>query len=129
MSGKTNRPFFRDLREADLRTYYGMTLRPNVFLSLHPDYVLTHYMEPAAADRTRVVCHWLFDTSTIARPDFDPSDAVQFWDRVNRQDWEICELCQYGVTSRSYRDGGIYAPLERHIREFNDWVLARLDAH
>ena len=25
------------------------------------------------------------------RPDFDPDDAVAFWDLTNRQDWHVCE--------------------------------------
>ena len=126
VTGKRSRPIFPGLPEADHRTYYGMTLRPNVFLSLHPDYVLTHIMEPLAADRTRITCHWLFQAEVMQQPNFDPMDAVEFWDTVNRQDWEICEITQLGVRSRSYRDGGLYAPLEQHIRAFNDWVLTTL---
>ena len=46
------------------------------------------------------------------RPDFDPSDAADLWDLVNRQDWAICESVQRGMSSRGYRrrlvraDGG-----------------------
>ena len=126
VSGKTNRPPFRDLPESDRRRYYGMALPPNMLLSLHPDYALVHTMWPLAADRTRIVCDWLFEPSTMARPDFDPQDAVAFWDLVNRQDWDICAITQQGMRSRVYRDGGFYAPLEHHIRAFNDYVLAKL---
>jgi glycine betaine catabolism A len=68
----------------------------------------------------------LFSPEAIAHPDFEPRGAVDFWDLVNRQDWEICELTQLGVRSKSYRNGGMYAPFERHIRAFNDYVLAKL---
>jgi Rieske 2Fe-2S family protein len=101
-------------------------LKPNVFLNLHPDYVVIHRMRPLGADRTRIVCEWLFDREVVAAADFDPSDAVDFWDLVNRQDWEVCELAQQGTTSAAFRDGGIYAPVERHIRRFNDFVLEQL---
>ena len=30
---------------------------------------------------------------------FDPSDAVEFWDLTNRQDWHVCELQQRGTRS------------------------------
>lgn len=125
-TGKTNRPHFPDLREEDLHRYYGNVVRPNVFFSLHPDYALIHYMDVVAANRTIVHCDWLFEPSTIAVPGFDPSDAVGMWDLVNRQDWEICEMTQLGVTSRVYREGGCFAPQEYHIRDFNDYVLAKL---
>jgi glycine betaine catabolism A len=126
VTGKTNRPSFKGLGEKDQHIYYGMTLRPNVFLNLHPDYAVVHRMVPLGPDRTHITCDWLFEPETMERQDFDPSDAVQFWDLVNRQDWDICQITQEGVTSKLYRDGGIYAPLEAHIRVFNDWVLDQL---
>jgi Rieske 2Fe-2S family protein len=125
-TGKTSRSPFRDLMPEDLHAYYGDVLKPNVFLNLHPDYVVVHVLSPLAPDRTRIICDWLFDPAVAAAPDFDPSDAVDFWDLVNRQDWEVCELAQQGMTSRGYTAGGFYAEDERHIRRFNDWVLEML---
>ena len=83
------------------RVYY-YTIFPSLLLSLHPDYVMAHYVRPVSADRTRVVCEWLFDPSTMSRADFDPGDAVEFWDMTNRQDWAVNELTHYGVGSRAY---------------------------
>ena len=45
------------------------------------------------------------------RRHFDPADVVDFWDVVNRQDWQICESVQDGMTSRGFR-GGFYSPME-----------------
>jgi len=126
MTGTTRRPPLPGLASEDLRTYYGDVLRPNVFLNLQPDYVVIHRLRPEGPDRTRVTCDWLFDPAVMAGPDFDPSDAVDFWDLVNRQDWEVCELAQLGSSSLAFRDGGVYAPVERHIRRFNDYVLDHL---
>jgi len=125
-TGKRKRPPLRGIDPEDLDRYYGMTTNPNLFLSFHPDYVLTHILQPLAPDRTRVICDWLFDPEAMRRPDFDPSDAVETWDLVNRQDWEACEMTQLGMSSQVYADGGIYAPLEVHIRRFNDYVLDKL---
>ena len=120
------RPLLPGLHPEDDRTYYGMVLVPNLFVNLHPDYVLIHRLEPLGVGRTLVHCDWLFDPAVVAAPDFDPSDAVEFWDLVNRQDWAMCERCQLGAGSRVYADGDIFAPTEAHIRRFNDWVLAQL---
>ena len=38
-----------------------------------------------------IVNEFLFHPGEMAKPGFDPSDAVEFWDLVNRQDWAICE--------------------------------------
>ena len=52
--------------------------------------------------RARPDHRWSASSSSIPprwrRPDFDPSDAVEFWDLVNRQDWAICESVQRGMT-------------------------------
>lgn len=87
------------------RRVHYIGVLPNLLISLHPDYVMTHRMEPLGADRTFVECQWLFDPEAIARPDFDPAYAVDFWDLTNRQDWSACEGVQRGVTSRGYRPG------------------------
>ena len=42
-----------------LRDVVYVSLFPNLLLSLHPDYVMTHRLEPLAPDRTFVECEWL----------------------------------------------------------------------
>jgi Rieske 2Fe-2S family protein len=80
-------------------------LLPNLLVSLHPDYVMTHRIEPLAPGRTAVECQWLFAPEDLERPGFDPSFAVDFWDLTNRQDWAACESVQRGVSSRGFRQG------------------------
>jgi glycine betaine catabolism A len=80
-------------------------LLPNLLVSLHPDYVMTHRIDPLAPDRTAVECQWLFAPEAVAPWGFDPSYAVDFWDLTNRQDWAACEGVQRGVASRGYRPG------------------------
>jgi Rieske 2Fe-2S family protein len=88
-----------------LRQVAYLQVVPNLLLSLHPDYVMTHVLEPVGPGRTRVVCQWLFGADAVATPGFDPAYAVDFWDLTNRQDWAACEGVQRGVASRGYRPG------------------------
>ena len=62
----------------------------------------------------------------MAKPTFDPADAVAVLDLINRQDREVCELAQQSVTSRAYTNGCNYAPDEHHIRGFVEYVLEKL---
>jgi Rieske 2Fe-2S family protein len=126
VSGRAPAPPFPGLAPGHERHYYGMVVRPNVFLNLLPDHVIVHTLTPLSPDRSRVTCDWLFDRAVVGRPGFDPADTVEVFDRVNRQDWEVCEWVQAGVRSRAFADGGVYVPIERHIRGFNDFVLAQL---
>ena len=103
-------------------TYY--LVWPNVFLSIHPDYLLVHRLTPLSADRTRIDCQWLFEPSTIAREDFDPSDAIEFWDLTNRQDWHVCELQHRGTKSRSWVSGR-YSNVEPSVQAFDLMVVDR----
>ena len=61
----------------------------------------------------------------MAAPGFDPSDAVDFWDVINRQDWAICEQVQRGMGSRMHRFG-YYAPMEDQSLDIRRYVLERL---
>jgi hypothetical protein len=65
-----------------------------------------------------VRCEWHFDPDVMARPDFDPSDAVDFWDTTNRQDWQVCELQQKGTASTAYRPGR-YSLMEDMVHAFD----------
>ena len=77
--------------------YIGVV--PNMLVSLHPDYVMTHRLDPIAPGRTAVECQWLFAPEAVQDPGFDPSFAVDFWDLTNRQDWAACESVQRGLGS------------------------------
>ncbi len=73
---------------------------PNLLISAHPDYVMTHRLEPLAPDRTRIECDWYFPEGVA-----DPAYAVEFWDVTNREDWAACESVQRGVASPHFRPG------------------------
>ena len=82
-----------------------MALFPNALVSLHPDYVMLHTLWPREPGLTDVICEFFFEPATIDSPDFDPSDAVGFWNQVNGEDWHVCELAQKGAASRGYTAG------------------------
>ena len=92
-------------------------LFPNLLLSLHPDYVMTHRMVPLACDRTWIECSWFFPTAAWDRDGFDPNYAIEFWDLTNRQDWAACESVQRGLTSPHFRAGPL-APNEDAVHQW-----------
>ena len=114
----------RGMTPIDDRRIYYYLLWPTTFLSIHPDYLLVHRLEPAGPGHTRVVCQWLFEPETIAAPGFDPSDAIAFWDLTNRQDWHVCELQQRGTRSRSWT-AGRYSNQEPSVHAFDLMAVDR----
>jgi Rieske 2Fe-2S family protein len=115
------RPPLPGIGDENMRRVYYFVVWPNLLLSLHPDYVMTHQVWPIDAERSRVICEWLFDPATMARPDFDPSDAVEFWDLTNRQDWAVCERQQRGTRSAAYT-AGRYSLMEDMVHAFDVMV-------
>ena len=54
----------------------------------------------------------------MAKPDFSPADAVDFWDLTNGQDWKACESVQRGLSSPHFKPGP-FAPSEDAVHK---WV-------
>jgi phenylpropionate dioxygenase-like ring-hydroxylating dioxygenase large terminal subunit len=125
-TGRTARPPIGQVAGEELNRVYYYAIFPNLLLSLHPDYAMAHFLLPESAARTRIACEWYFDPATIAQPGFDPEDAVEFWDRTNRQDWHVCELSQLGVASRAYTPGP-YANQEGLSWAFDQEYLRRMN--
>jgi glycine betaine catabolism A len=125
LSGRSTRPPVGEVDGDDLSRVYYYALFPNLLLSLHPDYVMAHFLWPQSAGRTRIVCEFYFGPQTLGSPEFDPSDAVDFWDRVNRQDWAINERVQLGIASKAYTPGP-YANQEGLLWAFDQEYLRRM---
>jgi Rieske 2Fe-2S family protein len=122
-SGTSSRSPFAGLNEDERVRHKGELIYPNLLLSLSAEHVAAFTIWPRGPEHTTIVCEFLFHPGEIAKPDFDPSDAVEFWNLVNRQDWTICESVQRGMRSRVFQSG-YYAPMEsasldirRYIRE------------
>ena len=105
----------------DLRRYYGITITSGALINLVGDHAIIHRIIPLSADRTTVVCEWLFSPEALAAGvDIDPT--VELFDRVNRQDFDACERCQLGAGSPTYAHHGVLVPTEHHLERFYDEV-------
>jgi Rieske 2Fe-2S family protein len=122
-TGKTNRAAFPGLDEDEKVRHKGELIYPNLLLSLACEHVAAFTLWPRGPRQTTMVCDFLFHQAEMEKKEFDPRDAVEFWDLVNRQDWEICRRVQQGMGSRRHAFG-YYAPMEdlsldirRYVRE------------
>ena len=91
--------------EEDFRLVFYYSIFPSMLLSLHPDYVMVHQLLPQSPERTLIFCNWFFHPEAFEGEDFNPHDAIEFWEMVNKQDWHVCELSQQGIASRAYQPG------------------------
>jgi glycine betaine catabolism A len=125
-SGTSVREPFADLDADERVRHKGELVYPNLMLSLAAEHVAAFTLWPLSHNRTRIDCDLLFAPEEIAKAGFDPSDAANFWDLVNRQDWAICESVQRGMSSRAYVDGW-FAPMEDESLDIRRWLLSRLE--
>jgi Rieske 2Fe-2S family protein len=105
LDGRSGGVVFRALNDAQRREVLYVNLLPNLLVSLHPDYVMTHRIEPLTPGTSRIECQWLFAPEAVDQPGFDPSYAVDFWDLTNRQDWTAVESVQRGLASARFVPG------------------------
>lgn len=121
LSGTTARAYFPGLSVEEQVRHKGELLYPNLMLSVSSDHAAAFILWPEAVDRTRIECRFLFHPDEMARADFDPSDAVDFWDLVNRQDWAVCERVQRGMGARVH-DHGYYSPMEDYSLDIRRYI-------
>jgi len=92
----------------------------------HRDGAYTVFLlRPLAADRTEVVCHFLFERPELEKAGFDAAETIDFWDLVNRQDWSVCESVQRGIAARVH-ESGWYAPMEDFNLDIRRYVTMRI---
>jgi len=125
-SGTTNRKPFPGLSKAERERHFGELAYPNLMLSLAMDHAAALILWPLGPERTEIDCRILVHPDATKEPDYDPSDAAEFWDLVNRQDWNICERVQRGMHSRPF-EYGYYAPMEDLSLDIRKYVAGRLD--
>jgi Rieske 2Fe-2S family protein len=125
MTGDTNRKPFESLSELEKVRHKGELIYPNLMLSMSAEHGAAFLLHPLAADRTRVEVRFLFDPDEMARDDFDSSDAVDFWDITNRQDWAVCERVQQGMGSTSHEHAWM-APMEDDSLDIRRYLAAHL---
>jgi Rieske 2Fe-2S family protein len=117
LDGTSNGELLPGLSPTEQRTVMYVAMFPNLLVSLHPDYVMTHRLTPLSVDRTFIECAWLFPEDVAQREGFDPAYAVDFWDITNRQDWSACESVQRGLSSEHAIPGPL-APEEDGVQQF-----------
>lgn len=120
-SGKSARRRFPDLSPEDLRRVYYYVLFPANFLALSTDYVTLDWFQPLGPERTRL----MFDLY-VDRDEPDPAtDAMEFWESTNRQDWHICEMAHLGSKTVAYTQGR-YSTEEDTVHAIDQYYLHQM---
>ena len=92
---------------------YYFWLFPNLMLNFYPGNLQVNAVVPLDVSRTRTVFEWyaLDDATRL-------EEAIAFSDRVQREDIQICQAVQKGLSSRSYDRGRFSVRRENGVHHF-----------
>jgi choline monooxygenase len=96
-------------------------LFPNIMLNFYPWGLSVNVVRPLAMDRTKVsFLSFVWDESKLA------SGAGAEIDRVEREDEDVVESVQRGVSSRLYKAGRFSPTREQGVHQFHRMLAARI---
>ena len=126
LTGVTNRKPFPGLNDLEKERHCGQALYQNGLISLSLDHVAVFVLHPTTESITKLDFYILFHPDAINDNEFDPSDARDFWDLTNRQDWNICEKVQRGMQSKTFKKG-YYGKMEDENLDIRKYISEKLD--
>ncbi|MBI1386504.1 MAG: Rieske 2Fe-2S domain-containing protein [Rhizobiales bacterium] len=126
MDGRAQGRVIPSLSAADLaRGHHYATIWPSMFIAGYPDHMRIVHMLPKGPEQTELVAEWLFPPETLADPDYDTTNVVDFAKLVMEQDAAVSELNQRGLHAAPFEQG-VLMPEEYFVKRFQDWVRAEL---
>jgi phenylpropionate dioxygenase-like ring-hydroxylating dioxygenase large terminal subunit len=116
------------LSQADTTAARFMWLFPSTAIAVLPNHAFVLFARPEGPART------MEETVILTHPDSvrdaDASNGLdqleRFWDLVNRQDLEIVERVQQGVTSPAYTGGRMCYRFEEPLHRFQNMIIDRM---
>lgn len=123
-----NLPPHAGITGSDLESGRFIHIFPNAALAVLPNHAFVMILEPTAAGRTRERSYLL------THPDSARSEAstaalqrlADFWDEINREDIEIVERVQRGISIPEYPGGRMCYRFEEPLHRFQNMVIDRL---
>ena len=85
------------------------------------DHALSFRLLPISPTETELVTTWLVPAEAREGYDYDVATLTEVWEATNRQDLELVEEVQRGVSSPAFTPGP-YSPInEAGVIDFIDW--------
>jgi choline monooxygenase len=106
---------------------YYFFIFPNLMLNIVPGRVQTNVILPLGGGRCRVIFDYFYEPDALGDAARIKAD-LDFSDRVQQEDIEICAAVQRGLASGSYERGRYSPSEETALHHFHDQVRAAFRA-
>ncbi len=116
------------VRGANLNAGRFMLAFPNAAISVLPNHCFLMLMDPISHNRTYERCFILTHPSSMANDGAEVAleSLLGFWDEVNREDIEIVEDVQLGLSTPEYEGGRMCYRFEEPVHRFQNMVIDRM---
>jgi phenylpropionate dioxygenase-like ring-hydroxylating dioxygenase large terminal subunit len=116
------------VRGANLNAGRFMLAFPNAAISVLPNHCFLMLMDPVSHDRTYERCFILTHPSSMGNDGAEVAleSLLGFWDEVNREDIEIVENVQLGLSTPEYEGGRMCYRFEEPVHRFQNMVIDRM---
>lgn len=111
-----------DIRPGDNAYYYCVF--PNYMLNILPGRVQTNLVVPLGPDRCRVEFGFFYADAAGPAAERAIADDLDYSDRIQREDMDICVHVQRGLGSRAYDRGRFSVDAELGVHHFQDRLKA-----
>jgi len=121
-------PAIDGLNESDAVSARFAWVFPNVALNVLPNHIFVMLTRPEAPGTTVEDTYLLADPDASATPEGEAAvhGLHRFWDQVNREDIEIVERVQRGISTTSYAGGRMCYRFEEPLHRFQNMVVDRM---
>lgn len=121
-------PAFPGLNPTEAESVYFVMLFPNVALWIFPNHLLTLLFRPDGPTSTIESMDMLVHPQAAedSGNDEEFDHIVQFWDMVNKQDIDIVQQVQQGLSSPRYPGGRMCYEFEEPVHRFQNMVIDRM---
>jgi choline monooxygenase len=121
-------PPITGLSESDGVSARFVWLFPNVALNLLPNHLFLIHAVPAGPSRTLETTYLLThpESTAKARSEAAIDKLAAFWDEVNREDIEIVERVQQGLSTTPFPGGRLCYRFEEPLHRFQNMIIDRM---
>src|SRR3954454_17721462 len=116
------------LSDADATSARFAWLFPNVALKVLPNHLFIIHAQPVAPGLTHETTYLLTHPETTGAGGTEQAvdELAKFWDAVNREDIDIVERVQAGLSSTPFPGGRLCYRFEESIHRFQNMVIDRM---
>lgn len=101
---------------------YYYFIYPNTMLNILPGRLQLNRIEPVNEKRCKVIFEYYYDDITSEKAQKKYRDDMEYSDRVQQEDLNICGQVQRGLASNAYDKGRFSPKMERGVHHFQELI-------